>query len=165
MTGRRPGDRQGPEGGPSVMLADRLHSAAIHLLRQLRREDDASGLSAPRLSILSVLVFGGARTLGELAAAEQVRPPTMTRLVQALERDGLVRRERDASDARVMRIHATARGRRLLREGRARRVAALAAELSELGPAERDVLGEAATILERVVAHPWGQPPRLTRSK
>jgi hypothetical protein len=70
--------------------ADRLHSAAIHLLRRLRREDAKSGLSAPRLSALSVLVFGGPLTLGELANAEQVRPPTMTRLVTALEADGRV---------------------------------------------------------------------------
>jgi hypothetical protein len=64
-------------------IADRLHSAAIHLLRRLRREDATSGLSAPRLSALSVIVFGGPLTLGELANAEQVRPPTMTRLVSA----------------------------------------------------------------------------------
>ena len=166
MTGRmRRGSRGLPEGGPSFGLANRLHSAAIHLLRQLRREDTASGLSAPRLSVLSVLVFGGARTLGELAAAEQVRPPTMTRLVQALEQDGLVRRERDASDARVVRIHATARGRRLLHEGRTRRVAALAGDLAGLTAAEREVLGEAVSILERVVGRPAAQSPRLTRSK
>src|SRR5919199_1393233 len=79
-------------------VADRLHSAAVHLLRLLRREDARSGLSAPRLSALSVLVFGGARTLGELAAAEQVRPPTMTRLVRALEAAGLVTREGDPAD-------------------------------------------------------------------
>ena len=85
--------------------ADRLHSAAIHLLRRLRREDAQSGLSAPRLSALSVLVFGGPLTLGELANAEQVRPPTMTRLVTALEADGLVTREPDASDGRLTRVY------------------------------------------------------------
>jgi len=66
-------------------LADQLHSAAIHLLRQLRKEDDTSGLSAPRLSALSVVVFGGPLTLGALARAEQVRPPTMTRIGTGLE--------------------------------------------------------------------------------
>src|ERR671933_1067936 len=76
-----------------VATADRLHSAAIHLLRRVRRQDDASGLTAPRLSALSVIVFGGPLTLGALAAAEQVRPPTMTRIVQALEEAGLVVRE------------------------------------------------------------------------
>ena len=87
--------------------ADRLHSAAIHLLRRLRREDAATGLSAPRLSALSVVVFGGPLTLGELASAEQVRPPTMTRLVSALEDAGLVDRETDAADGRLTRIRAT----------------------------------------------------------
>src|SRR5690349_25156897 len=76
----------------SLELADRLHSAAIHLLRRLRREDDASGLPAPQLSALSVIVFGGPIALGDLAKAEQVRPPTITRVVAALEADGLVER-------------------------------------------------------------------------
>ena len=95
---------------PTTALAERLHSAAIHLLRRLRAEDDASGLTAPRLSALSVLVFGGPRTVGELARAEQVRAPTISRLVAGLERDGLVRRERDPDDARVQRIRATRAG-------------------------------------------------------
>ena len=96
------------------VIADRLHSAAIHLLRRLRREDTKSGLSAPRLSALSVLVFGGPVTLGELANAEQVRPPTMTRLISALEAEGLVSREADPDDGRLTRIRATPKGRALL---------------------------------------------------
>src|ERR1041385_5653583 len=88
-------------------LADRLHSAAIHLLRRLRREDDASGLPAPQLSALSVIVFGGPITLGALADAEQVRPPTITRLVEKLESAGLVERTSDATDKRVSRVEAT----------------------------------------------------------
>src|SRR6185436_19812846 len=103
--------RQDPNRGPrrapnraAEDLAQRLHAAAIHLLRRLRAEDDASGLTAPRLSALSVLVFGGPRSIGELAAAEQVRPPTISRLVRELERDGLVRREADAGDARIQRV-------------------------------------------------------------
>src|SRR6266487_1947606 len=110
----------------NVEAADRFHSAAIHALRHVRRDDPATGLSAARLSALSVLVFGGPRTLGELAAAEHVRPATMTRIVQALEQDGLVRRERDADDARVHRLRATARGRRVMQRGRERRIATLA---------------------------------------
>ena len=98
-------------------LADRLHSAAIHLLRRLRREDDASGLPAPQLSALSVIVFGGPITLGALAAAEQVRPPTISKLVATLEEAGLVEREIDEADRRVMRVRATSRGTRLLQEG------------------------------------------------
>src|SRR3954464_10292919 len=99
-------------------LADRLHSAAIPLLRRLRREDDAAGLPAPQLSALSVIVFGGPITLGALAAAEQVRAPTITKLVIALENAGLVEREPDESDRRIVRVRATAKGTRLLQEGR-----------------------------------------------
>jgi DNA-binding MarR family transcriptional regulator len=132
-------------------LADRLHSVAIHLLRRLRREDDASGLPAPQLSALSVVVFAGPVTLGALAAAEQVRPPTITRLVTTLERAGLVERAIDEKDRRVVRIRATAKGARLLREGRERRVATLAAELQRLPTADRALLVKTLPVLERVV--------------
>jgi len=132
-------------------LADRLHSAAIHLLRRLRREDDASGLPAPQLSALSVIVFGGPITLGALAAAEQVRPPTITKLVATLEDAGLVAREPDPNDGRIVRVRSTARGARLLHEGRQRRVAALAASLAELPAADRAQLARAASVLEKVV--------------
>jgi DNA-binding MarR family transcriptional regulator len=135
-------------------LADRLHSVAIHLLRRLRREDDASGLPAPQLSALSVIVFGGPITLGDLAAAEQVRPPTITRVVEALEASGLVRRERDADDKRVTRVKATPKGTRLLHEGRERRVALLTGSLRALPLAERAALARAIPILERVVRAP-----------
>jgi DNA-binding MarR family transcriptional regulator len=133
-------------------LADRWHSLAIHLLRRLRREDVKAGLTGPRLSALSVIVFGGPITIGELAAAEQVKPPTMTRLVRALESGGLVRRERDPADGRVVRLRATTSGEALLGEGRARRVRRLAGPLGELSATERDRLRGAAEILSRVVA-------------
>ena len=144
---KRPRPRPSAETAAEA-LAQRLHGAAIHLLRRLRAEDDASGLTAPRLSALSVLVFGGPRSIGELAAAEQVRPPTISRLVRELERDGLVRRETDAADARVQRLHATAAGEALLTAGRARRVARLAASLAALPAAERRLLAAAAPLLE-----------------
>lgn len=145
-----PADRASP---PSAALADRLHSAAIHLLRRLRREDAATGLSAPRLSALSVIVFGGGPvTLGQLAAAEQVRAPTMTRLVNGLEADGLVTRHADPGDARVTRIRATGKGRALLEAGRARRVGALARSLAGLSADERAVLDRAAGLIERLAA-------------
>lgn len=132
-------------------LADRWHSLAIHLLRRLRREDVKAGLTGPRLSALSVIVLAGPVTLGELAAAEQVKPPTMTRLVRALEVAGLVRREHDPNDGRVVRLRATTKGTSLLREGRARRVARLSAPIGELTSAEREALVQAAEILARVV--------------
>lgn len=131
-------------------LADRLHSAAIHLLRTLRRVDDETGLTAPRLSVLSVLVFAGPRTLGQLASAEQVRPPTMTRLVAALEDDGFVRRSADKTDGRVTIITATKNGEALMWLGRSRRVESLAARLDSLTREELSELNRAATLIERV---------------
>lgn len=132
-------------------LADRLHSSAIHLLRRLRREDDASGLPAPQLSALSVIVFGGPLTLGALATAEQVRPPTITRLVDKLETAGLVERASDPADGRISRVVATAKGVKLLHAGRRRRVATLAAALDALSKAERSALSNALPALEKVV--------------
>jgi DNA-binding MarR family transcriptional regulator len=144
--------RQPPPSEPldPAALADRLHSAAIRVLRRLRVEDAASGVSAPRLSALSVLVFGGARTIGELAAAEQVRPPTISRLVRDLERDGLIERAADPKDARVQRVGATAAGRALLAAGRRRRVSRLAESVEALSPAERAALAAALPLLERL---------------
>jgi DNA-binding MarR family transcriptional regulator len=146
--------RRVPRTSPATELADRLHSSAIHLLRRLRREDDASGLPAPQLSALSVIVFGGAPiTLGQLAAAEQVRPPTITRLVAAMESQGLVEREIDTDDRRVVRIKPTARGTRLLLDGRQRRVASLAAALQRLPAKDRATLAAALPVLEQVVRY------------
>jgi DNA-binding MarR family transcriptional regulator len=132
------------------MVAERLHSAAIHLLRGLRRVDDQTGLSAPRLSALSVVVFAGPLTLGALASAEGVRPPTMTRLVTALEDAGLVTRTVGADDARTTRVAATARGRKVLMQGRERRLRLLTDRLDSLTPAEVETLGAAAQLIETV---------------
>src|ERR1043166_1653398 len=140
-----------PPRSPGFATADRLHSAAIHLLRSLRAEDRSSGLSGPRLSALSVIVFGGPIAMSALAAAEQVRPPTITKLVAELERLGLVERARDARDLRGVKVRATARGRRLLEEGRRRRVERLAAALEALPPAERKLLARAAELIEEMV--------------
>src|SRR5918999_5024790 len=136
-------------GDGATVLADRLHSAAIHLLRRLRRVDMTTGLSGPRLSALSVIVFGGPLTLGELAAAEQVKPPTMTRLVRALEARRLVARATDEHDRRGVRLHATAKGRKLMAEGRARRVRAIAEGLRGLDDSHMTELGGAVETLER----------------
>ena len=133
-------------------LADQLHSAAIHLLRLLRKEDDASGLSAPRLSALSVVVFGGPVTLGQLARAEQVRPPTMTKIVTGLENDGLVNRKADAHDGRLTRIVATARGQRILVEGRARRVKSLTQAVERLNEAELAQLDSGIQVFRKLIA-------------
>jgi DNA-binding MarR family transcriptional regulator len=136
----------------SQETAERLHSAAIHLLRKLRREDESGALNAPRLSALSVIVFGGPVTLGDLAAAEQVRPPTMTRIVSALETRGLVARKQNAEDGRSVYISATAAGKRLLLEGRRQRIRALVQQIDALAGAEQSLLSEAARVLAKVVA-------------
>jgi DNA-binding MarR family transcriptional regulator len=131
-------------------LADRLHSSAIYLLRRLRVQDAAAGLSAPRLSALSVIVYAGPVRMSDLAAAEQVRLPTISRLVSDLERDGLVERIRDERDARVQRVRATRAGRAVLEAGRARRVQDLAGALAALSAEQRRTLATAAELLENL---------------
>ena len=131
-------------------LADRLHSAAIHLLRGVRREDAAAGLPPAQLSALSVLVFGGPMTVGRLAEVEQVRSPTMTRIVTSLVQARLVTREPHPDDARSNLISPTSAGRALLIEGRRRRVGVLEQRISDLDGAERDTLERALDALERV---------------
>ena len=133
---------------PDDELAARIHSAALHLLRRLAQEDRATGVSPARLSALSVLVFGGPRTIGALAAAEGVTPPTMTRLVAALVADGLVERLEEPGDRRVVRLQASVAGRATLLAGRDRRVATLGAMLAPLTPKERRRVDQAATIIE-----------------
>lgn len=128
--------------------ADRLHSVAIRLLRTLRRHDSEAGITAPHLSALSVLVFGGPLTVGALAAAEQVKAPSMTRIVDNLERQGLAVREPDPADGRAVRVRATEAGHRMLEEGRGRRVASLAARLRTLPREELDALARAAEVLD-----------------
>jgi len=132
-------------------LAQQLHSVAIHLLRRLRRTDDQMGLSGPRASALSVLVFGGPASLAQLAKAEQVKPPTMARLVDALEIAGLARREADKSDLRAVRIRATPKGRKLLLEGRARRLQQLTRLLEAATAPERASMTNAVTTLQRLL--------------
>lgn len=135
----------------AVSIADRLHSSAIHLLRRVRKQDIATGEGPARLSALSVLVFGGPKTLKELAAAEQVKPPTMSRIVAGLKRSRLVEINEDADDARRMRIVATPKGKRLLQKGREMRIAYLASQLERLTPAELSQLGEAVEILAKLL--------------
>src|SRR3954466_4978840 len=140
------------KGLSSVEAADRFHSAAIHALRHVRREDPATGLTAARLSALSVLVFGGPRTLGELAAAEQVRAASMTRIAQSLVEDGYARREADPSDRRVARLSATAKGRKVMQQGRERRVEKLSLLLARLSKEEVAKVREAAELVEKALA-------------
>ena len=138
-----------PPGQQEVTeVADRLHSAAIHLLRGLRPVDAESGLTAARLSALSVVVFGGPIRVGDLARAEQVKPPTISRMLKQLVSDGLVERSLDPGDGRAQLIRATARGRALLMEARARRVQALAKRISQMPDQDFEHLSRLLPLLE-----------------
>src|ERR1700736_1251825 len=134
-------------------VADRLHSAAIHLRRRVRNQDKVTGEGPARLSALSVLVFAGPKTLGELAAAEQVKPPTMSRIVAGLARNRLVDITADSKDERRMHIPATAKGTRLLQQGRQLRNESLAVQLSALSPHELAKLGETVEVLQSILAN------------
>ena len=136
---------------PEFDTADRLHSAAIHLLRRVRREDESSGLPAPQASALSVIVFRGPLTLSGLADAEQVRAPSITRIVGALEEAGLVARDRADGDKRVVYVRATARGREVLEKARSRRIGVIAKDIAALPAADQERLREAIGVLERLV--------------
>jgi DNA-binding MarR family transcriptional regulator len=144
-----------PANSATIAAADRLHSVAIHLLRRVRHQDPASGNGPAQLSALSVLVFGGAKTLGELAAAEQVTAPTMSRIVTNLERSKLIRITRDPADARRMQIQPTSKGTAMLQQSRQRRIEYLAAHLGTLSAAELARLHQAADIMEKLLQN-WG---------
>ena len=129
-------------------LAARLHLAAIHLVRRLRKEDDTLGLSASQLSAVTTLIRRGPSTIGDLADAESVRPPTMSRLVQRLEKDGLVVRRPSKTDGRVVLIRPTSRAANLMESGRAARESVLGEALRELSTRDRRILDRAAQIME-----------------
>jgi len=131
-------------------VADRLHSAAIHLLRRARRTDPLTGVSPAQLSALSVLM-SGPKTLGDLAAAEQVRPPTMSRLVSEMERAGVARKVTDRDDARVIRVHATPKGLRALSRGRSMRIEAIERLMSELDADELGDVERAVGAIEKLL--------------
>lgn len=133
-------------------MADALHSAAIRLLRGVRKEDVAARVGPARLSALSVLVFGGPMRLTDLARIEQVSVPTMSKIVAGLERGGLLRRTPDPDDARTARLEPTGRGVRLLEAGRRRRVNKIAAAVDELSASEVDTLAQAARLIARLAA-------------
>jgi DNA-binding MarR family transcriptional regulator len=132
-------------------VADQLHSLAIHLLRRVRQVDAETGISAARLSALSVIGFGGPCTVSDLAAAEQVAIPTISKIVAALVADGLVTRQPDEHDRRVVRLAATEAGMARLRAGRARRVAQIVALLERLPPDEIAAVRTAVTALNRAI--------------
>lgn len=128
-----------------------MHSAAIHLIRRVREVDEWMEVTPARASALSVLVFGGSRTLTELAQAEQVTTATMSRLVTAMEGEGLVRREPHEEDARAVRLHATPKARRILEKGRARRAEFLDSLFAHLTAEECETVRCAAELVDSAV--------------
>jgi DNA-binding MarR family transcriptional regulator len=156
MPRRHETGRAKPPAPTRFEVADRLHSAAIHLLRHARKRDVLARVGPARLSALSVLVFGGPMALGQLASVEQVKAPTMSRIVAGLKRSGLAKIEADPRDARRIRVTATAKGERLLQQARARRVRLLAETLSSLREPEMVTLLRAAELMERAVRQAAG---------
>jgi DNA-binding MarR family transcriptional regulator len=148
-----PANASAPLSAPdpaTIEIADQLHSATIHLLRGLRVRDRESGIGPAQLSALSVLVFGGPRSLGELADVEQVRPPTMSRIVAGLQRSRLVRRHA-TDDGRRIRLEATPKGVSLMWEARERRVESLANAVARLLENEQQQLRAALDLLQQVM--------------
>ena len=140
------------QGEAGHALAEALHRAAIGLLRGVRSADQETGLSPPRLSALSVLVFGGPQSLASLARAEGVKPPTMSKLAAELEEEGLVEKSADPKDGRGLIIVATARGKKLMLQGRDRRLALLKERLGRLDAKEIARLADAAPVLLKMAS-------------
>jgi DNA-binding MarR family transcriptional regulator len=129
-------------------IAARVHSAAIHLLRQVRRNDPLMALTPARASVLSVLVFGGPKSPGELAQMEQVAAPTMTKVINGLVRDGYVLKRPSSEDGRAVVITATAKARHALEAGRRRRIELVRALFANLTEDEWQTLSDAAVLIE-----------------
>jgi DNA-binding MarR family transcriptional regulator len=160
-----PAGQAGPPDAPDLAdladlaeVASALNSGAIHLLRSLAAVDRQSGLPRARLSALSVLVFGGSRTLGELAAAEGVAGPTMTRIVDGLIAEHLAERLPHPTDGRAVLIAATAAGETLMRTARRRRTDALMTAVSGVPVDQRLVLAAAGPLLDELAAVVRGLP-------
>jgi DNA-binding MarR family transcriptional regulator len=146
-------DQQAPDGGlaSDAELASRLRVAVVRLNRKLRQQSLA-GLSPAQASALGTVRRLSNPTLGELAAAEQVQPPTVTRLVANLESAGLVARETDGVDRRVVRVRITAEGRSNLQRIRTLKNAYLNRRLAALDPAEQQLAESMTSLLEHLVA-------------
>jgi len=139
------------EKSERYLAAEMLHSVAIHLLRRVRTQDESLGIGPTQLSALSVLVFGGPCSLKQLAAAEQVKPPTMSRVVAALERQKLAYRRPAADDARRIVLAPTSKGIALMHRGRDQRVRTLDALFAGISDAEVQVIEAAIGIVNRAL--------------
>lgn len=131
-------------------LASRLRLGVTRLARKLRQEAEP-GISPSQLVALSTIERAGPMTMGELCAAEQVQPPSMTRTVAVLVEAGLVTRDVDPTDRRVAWLSVTPDGAKLLTRSRRRKEEYLSRELRRLEPRELATLDRAAEILTRLV--------------
>lgn len=136
-----------------VDLAEHLRLSVTRLARRMRQQGGVDA-SPTQLSALASIERNGPITLGDLAAAERVQPPTITGAVGRLEHQGLVVRRPDRADKRVVRVVITAAGRRLLARNRSIRTAFLARRLDTLDASERATLADAAVLLERLLDEP-----------
>jgi DNA-binding MarR family transcriptional regulator len=134
-------------------LAGRLRFGVMRLARTLRRQS-VSGISPSQLATLSTVERAGPITVGKLAESEQVRPPTMTKIVAALVEAGLVTRQPDPLDRRMAWVLCTPEGKKLIRTARRRGDEWLAKRLRSLPPADLAVLDRASEILERLQSEP-----------
>ena len=141
---------EGLDDTPATRAANALHSLAIHLLRRAREADKETGLGPERLSLLSVLVFAGPRTVSALAAIEGVSAPAISRIASSLENSGLAQRARNEKDAREVTVSATARGKRLMEKGRRRRLEIIAGAFAGLDRKELAALAEVGAILTKL---------------
>lgn len=133
-------------------LAATLRGAVMRFNRRLRRERPDNGLTLTQLSALASLYTAGAMTPRELADSERVQPPSMTRIVAALEAQGLLLRSAHPTDRRQVILSTTDAGAALIKENRRIREAWLAKQLARLTPAERATLRDAAAILDRMAS-------------
>jgi DNA-binding MarR family transcriptional regulator len=131
-------------------LASTLRISVMRLARRLRAERPDFGLSLTQIAALGTIERHGPLTPGDVAEHERVQPPSMTRVLAALEDRGLIVRTAHPSDGRQQLVALTQEGRDLLREDRRRREAWLALRLSELTPDERAILHAAAPIIDRI---------------
>lgn len=128
-------------------LVSRLRLVITRLARRLRQQAN-SGLSASRMSMLATVARHGPLPVGELAAAERVRPASATTMAGRLEEDGLVRRVPSDADRRVVMVEVTEAGQARLEEMRARRESWLATRLGRLGPDRAAEVERAVALLE-----------------
>ncbi|RME67952.1 MAG: MarR family transcriptional regulator [Alphaproteobacteria bacterium] len=135
----------------TARLAEALQAAAIRLTRRLRQGESGGALTGPEASALAVIANHDGISIGALAAAEQVRPPSMSRVVNILVAKGLVRRHDDPSDGRRQLLSLTAKGKKAQASSpRRRQLKALADALAALSDRDRNAIARAVAALDRL---------------